>query len=638
MSSPSDGHEREYPVADLEKERLELLQNLEILDSDGDRVFNQVTQLACLMFDCPIALVSLLDEKRQWFLSHTGLPVKETPRELAFCNYPVAAAASGRKKWPFIVWNAEEDERFASNALVTGFPDIRFYAGVPLVMDKDRNLSVGTLCLLDRSPRNPNSFNAADEEKLRGMADVVVDILHAQQQRTMIMRRLQKQTLLHMGHQMLNPLHALRDVTSMIQESNQVKPNLMEMLQNSVDQLTAAIESASSSLDAVNELQLQFTPTLFSPADALRDVVNFFGPLVPAVQLSFINGLDSSTQIHRVKLQRAKFTKCIEHLCSIALRGMAGLPDPTVATSGLSESEEKVSKFDIPKKLKVEVLLSIDKSTDEIVVSVTFNTGAVPHVRLSTQGFSFVDGHLFMASKIAEQLGGKLETPLAQDIVHGGDTELKSPVSRSSIQDHKNMTMSLHLPNSLVSSPSLDPVDFVPAMRRLAEDYSSDIDVSMDDTKCSSSSTSVTSMSELAAEASHAGCKRKRAHDTTVYVVDDESVNRMILTRMLANLGFQKHNIISFADGNQVPINLTCGKKAQPDICFVDIIMHSMNGDELCERMRENGWTCPIIAVTGNVLEEKRLLEIGFDMVIRKPFDSNDICRSLTNVTDIARP
>ncbi|GBG34445.1 Histidine kinase 3 [Hondaea fermentalgiana] len=680
----ADALAKGYPICDLEQERLDLLRDLEVLDSDGDRAFDQMTQLACLVFDCPIALVSMMDTNRQWFLSHTGLAVKETPRELAFCNHPIAEAANGRKQWPFVVWNAEEDERFSSNALVTGFPDIRFYAGVPLVLDKSRNLAVGTLCLLDNTPRNETSFTSGDQEKLAAMADVVVDILVGLKKRQSISRKLQRQTMINMGHQMLNPLHALRDVTSLIRKEENIQPALLQGLEHSVDQLTSAIESAAT-MDVLSELQAKFTPTLFSPADVLRDLVNFYAPLVPRVRIEITNKLDVDGQVNRVRMQRTKFAKCIGHLFSIALRGVADVTehaelDPAVAVA----QRMKTSKA----HMRLMVTLDLDPETKELKVSLFFNTGALPHVRLSSKGFSFVDSHLFVANKLAEQLGGKLETPTANDIVFGetkGDADapeantreapcsidasavsaaaasktatssLGASLPTTSTRDPADIVcMSLRVPDPLVTSPSLDPVDFVPAMRKLADTVDSvsseageisSLESCTSDDACETQicghkhMCKTADVNKIAKLPRHDGicCEMqlKPAHGVTAYIVDDEPVNRMIMSRMLSKAGFQRRNIIAFADGDQVPLSLASGHKAEPDVCFVDIVMHRLNGDELCTRMRAAGWTCPIVAVTGNAIEEARLREIGFDEVVRKPFDASVIVRSLVSTARI---
>jgi excisionase family DNA binding protein len=134
-----------YPVAVNERARLAALQASGLVDSGKENVFDRLAWLATQVTDCPMALVTLLTSKRQWFKSRVGFELAETPREWAFCSHAVLQPA------PFMVEDVSRDVRFADNPLVTGAPHVRFYAGVP-VTDAGGH-ALGTLCVLDREPR-----------------------------------------------------------------------------------------------------------------------------------------------------------------------------------------------------------------------------------------------------------------------------------------------------------------------------------------------------------------------------------------------------------------------------------------------------------------------------------------------------
>lgn len=128
-----------------EARRLTALRAFDLLDTEPERAYDDITRIAAAVCETPIALVSLVDERRQWFKSRHGLAATETPREWAFCSYAIQGTDT------FIVPDAGQDERFVDNPLVTGEPRIRYYAGAPLIDAEGQAL--GTLCVLDQQPR-----------------------------------------------------------------------------------------------------------------------------------------------------------------------------------------------------------------------------------------------------------------------------------------------------------------------------------------------------------------------------------------------------------------------------------------------------------------------------------------------------
>ena len=151
-----------------EESRLQALRELNILDTEFDNRFDRLTRMAARLFDVPIALVSLVDSDRQWFKSRFGLEAPETPRDISFCGHSILGTEV------FTVNNAAKDDRFADNPLVTGDPNIRFYAGCPIqVNDQHR---IGTLCIIDNEPRD---FPEEDVQILKDLAYMVEQELSA---------------------------------------------------------------------------------------------------------------------------------------------------------------------------------------------------------------------------------------------------------------------------------------------------------------------------------------------------------------------------------------------------------------------------------------------------------------------------
>jgi PAS domain S-box-containing protein len=167
------------PLPENEASRLRDLQQYQVLDTQPEEAFDDLTALAAQICETPIALVSLVDAHRQWFKSKAGIDVQETPRDIAFCAHAIHGDDL------FVVPDTTQDQRFADNPLVTADPNIRFYAGMPLVTPTGHAL--GTLCVIDRAPKQ---ITVDQMTVLRILGRQVVNLLELRRQRGELHRSL----------------------------------------------------------------------------------------------------------------------------------------------------------------------------------------------------------------------------------------------------------------------------------------------------------------------------------------------------------------------------------------------------------------------------------------------------------------
>jgi nitrogen-specific signal transduction histidine kinase len=155
------------PLPRNEAQRLDRLRSFGVLDTLPQKAFDDITALASAICGTPIALISLVDEDRQWFKSKLGLEASETPRDVAFCSHAIHEPDR-----VMVVENASHDPRFADNPLVLQDPHIRFYAGAPFVTDD--GFALGTVCVIDRTARH---LSDTQRQALESLANLVATLL-----------------------------------------------------------------------------------------------------------------------------------------------------------------------------------------------------------------------------------------------------------------------------------------------------------------------------------------------------------------------------------------------------------------------------------------------------------------------------
>lgn len=247
------------PKQKQEEERLAELKSFEILDTPAETIYDQITSLASVMCDTPIAVVSLVDRDRQWFKSTLGLDATETPRNVSFCSHAILQADVLEIK------DATLDDRFKDNPLVQGNPNIRFYAGAPL--ETPRGYRIGTLCVIDSKPHEltPEQKNGLkilarqvvdqlELKKLNAELTAAKEKLEEQQELLINKARLQSIGELASGicHQINNPLAIIVGksmiLKSMIQDDSSLHMSHMLKELEAIDQTTLRVSEILKTL------------------------------------------------------------------------------------------------------------------------------------------------------------------------------------------------------------------------------------------------------------------------------------------------------------------------------------------------------------------------------------------------------
>lgn len=191
------------PLPPNETERLRAVKRYDILDSQAEGVFDEITAVAADFFDAPISLISLLDEDRQWFKSHHGTEIAQTPRDMAICGHAIL------NEDVLVVGDATKDARTADNPLVTAEPRIRFYAGAPLITNDGHRL--GTLCVIDDKARGKTTPQQIEVlKRLARLVTYELDLRLAHRQRL--------EQLSIISHELRSPLNAILGFSDVMRE------------------------------------------------------------------------------------------------------------------------------------------------------------------------------------------------------------------------------------------------------------------------------------------------------------------------------------------------------------------------------------------------------------------------------------
>lgn len=260
-----------------ETQRIEELLRYEVLDTEDEKALDELTQLASVICGTSISLISLVDKDRQWFKSRVGLDAAETTRDMAFCSHAIL------QDQIFEVPDTLKDQRFVDNPLVTGSPDIRFYAGAPLVSTS--GMPIGTLCVIDTEPKK---LNEKQQLALNTLAKQVISQLELRLHNRQLLRmqKDQQQIFAMMSHDLRSPFNGILGLSQLIQaEAQTLKPEALSAMADGILEsslkvyqlLDEILQWSSNQLGAIR-VELEATtlkPLVMETLDLMKDSFTF---------------------------------------------------------------------------------------------------------------------------------------------------------------------------------------------------------------------------------------------------------------------------------------------------------------------------------------------------------------------------
>lgn len=404
-----------FPVPFNDRQRLQALASYGVLDTASEDAFDALTRIACRTFAVPIALVSLVDSDRQWFKARTGLNASETAREVAFCAHAIVADHT------LVVRDAIEDPRFRTNPLVTGAPNVRFYAGAALVTAEGFRL--GTFCIIDHAPRP--EFCEADIATLEDFARTTMRLLE--------MRRA-NQASNAMSHEATAAEDARKDVFALV--AHEIRSPIATMIG-----VTRAIEGRT------------------------------FGPLSDPRYAVFLTALnETAEQIGEVTdrmLNFARFgsgeielkeeTVGVDRLLDAAVRAAAGVVTPKKIILEVRQAEEGLT-LNLDPTLANQMLTNLIANAAKVSPS----GGRISLTALSTESGSVAimvsdNGPGISDTAIAEVSEGRNSVGLPACNTSGG-TGLGLPLVRRLVELHGGrLTLKRRMPSGTVATLQFPP-------------------------------------------------------------------------------------------------------------------------------------------------------------------------------------
>ncbi|RYZ53188.1 MAG: sensor histidine kinase [Sphingobacteriales bacterium] len=294
------------PLVKDEVIRLKLLEEYDIMDTLPEKDFDDITRLASEICNTPISLVSLIDRQRQWFKSRVGLEAESTHRDHAFCAHALLNPTE-----LMIVQDSSSDERFFDNPLVTGAPNVLFYAGIPLVTECGQAL--GTLCVIDNEPRN---LNETQKHALKALGNQVMNLIELRYRRNKleeINRKLESYNYT-VAHDLKSPLAGIIALVSLLKEDDRMTEH--EDLAEYMDLLSGASSHLSDMIVSLLEEARKTNNAKPELVDVQALVHKTFSLLFPPSNIS----IRFSGNLPSVNTCKLKMLQVFQNLLSNAIK------------------------------------------------------------------------------------------------------------------------------------------------------------------------------------------------------------------------------------------------------------------------------------------------------------------------------
>ncbi|GAC1357282.1 MAG: hypothetical protein NVSMB31_17790 [Vulcanimicrobiaceae bacterium] len=400
-----------------EAARLHALTLYDILDTGREDSYDDLTKLAAYICAAPIALVTLIDEDRQWFKSEVGLPeLSETPRDIAFCDRTIRQADL------FIVPDALADPRFADNPLVVGDPYIRFYAGAPLTTAD--GYSLGALCIIDQVPRE---LNGEQKDALRRLARQVVSLLELRRANQIAVEseRFKSQFLANMSHEIRTPLNGVIGMADLLIDTNlpAEQRRFAEVIKSSADALLTVVNDILdfSKLDAG---KLQLDPQPFEVSGLVEKTIDLFGSIAQSKGLE-IAAFTAADVPRRIRADEGRIRQILTNLLGNALK-FTEVGQVTLSLEVASrDGNEVMLEFSV-----ADTGIGIRPSAQERLFAPFVQGSSSTHRRYGGTGLG-----LMISKQLAELMGGSI----GLESVEGSGSRFWFTV-RAELVDEQNIT------------------------------------------------------------------------------------------------------------------------------------------------------------------------------------------------------